>query len=91
MFPVWHTAIPIATELAEVFSLGRTVWMLLRQPSMDFDEIEHPNDLTTNWDDAEDIPIGWKEITDLCMATDPNERPDVMKVWEYWKLEVEKY
>lgn len=48
VFPIWNEECPLALELAEVFSLGRSMWMLLRQPSMDFDEIEHPNDLTTD-------------------------------------------
>lgn len=59
-FPIWNVECPLALELAEVFSLGRSMWMLLRQPATDFDEIEHPNDLVTDWDESEDIPESWK-------------------------------
>jgi hypothetical protein len=55
VFPVWVVELPPALELAEVFSLGRSIWMLLRQPNMDFEEIEYPNDLITNWDKTKDI------------------------------------
>jgi serine/threonine protein kinase len=85
VFPLWSADCPLALELAEVFSLGRSMWMLLRQPSMDFDEIEHPNDLVTDWDGAEDIPESWKRMVDRCMAGDPNERPDVMEVLHFWE------
>jgi len=54
--------------------------MLLRQPALDFDEIEHPNDLATDWDGSQDIPELWKGMVDSCMAEDPNERPDVTEV-----------
>lgn len=37
VFPVWNLAHPLALELAEVFSLGGSMWMLLRQPGMDFE------------------------------------------------------
>ncbi|KAI8174703.1 Serine/threonine-protein kinase Nek2 [Colletotrichum sp. SAR 10_66] len=59
VFPGWSAEHPLALELAEVFSLGRAMWMLLRQPDMDFDEIEHPSQLKTSWEGAEDIPTAW--------------------------------
>ena len=35
---------------AEVFSLGKSMWILLRQPKdMEFDDVEHPTDLFTDW------------------------------------------
>ncbi|KAK4242745.1 hypothetical protein C8A03DRAFT_28975 [Achaetomium macrosporum] len=91
VFPIWNAARPLALELAEVFSLGRSMWMLLRQPAMDFDEIEHPNELSTDWDGAEDIPELWKGMVDRCMADDPNERPDVMEMLRFWVKAWEDY
>ncbi|KAG7287234.1 hypothetical protein NEMBOFW57_006740 [Staphylotrichum longicolle] len=85
VFPIWNAECPLALELAEVFSLGRSMWMLLRQPTTDFDEIEHPNDLATDWDESEDIPESWKVMVDSCMAEDPNERPDVTEVVRFWE------
>ncbi|CAI0652908.1 unnamed protein product [Colletotrichum noveboracense] len=87
VFPGWSAEHPLALELAEVFSLGRAMWMLLRQPDMDFDEIEHPSQLKTSWEGAEDIPRAWMGMTDRCMAKDPNERPDVMEVLGFWQAE----
>ncbi|KAK4203555.1 hypothetical protein QBC40DRAFT_274512 [Triangularia verruculosa] len=34
VFPIWNAECPLALELAEVFSLGRSMWMLLRQPAI---------------------------------------------------------
>ncbi|KAI1291437.1 hypothetical protein F5Y03DRAFT_34024 [Xylaria venustula] len=87
VFPVWLAEHPFALELAEVFSLGRSMWMLLRQPDMDFDEVEHPNDLVTDWVDSNDIPKPWKQFVDRCMSLDPNKRPDVLEVAQFWDKE----
>ncbi|KAK3303329.1 uncharacterized protein B0T15DRAFT_504566 [Chaetomium strumarium] len=85
--PLWRAEYPLALELTEVFSLGRVHVdaPVLRQPAMDFDEIEHPNDLTPDWDGAEDIPESWRQMVDRCMADDPNERLDVMEVLRVWE------
>lgn len=87
VFPIWNAEHRWALELAEVFSLGRSMWMLLRQPNMDFEEIEHPVDLVTDWEGAEDIPTIWKQMVDRCMSRDPNERPSVMEVARFWENE----
>ncbi|OTA97005.1 hypothetical protein M434DRAFT_27349 [Hypoxylon sp. CO27-5] len=87
VFPLWNQTHPFALELAEVFSLGRTMWMLLREPDMDFDDIDHPNDLKTDWENSDDIPESWKDFVDRCMAMDPNNRPDMLEVSEFWEGE----
>ena len=87
VFPIWSTVCPWALELAEVFSLGRSMWMLLRQPVSDFEGIEHPNQLVTDWEKSEDIPITWKHIVDRCMSEDPNERPDLSELVGFWTKE----
>lgn len=45
VFPEWQKSCPKALELAEVFALGRTMWMLLSQTVDDFDEVKHPDDV----------------------------------------------
>ncbi|QYS96994.1 Protein kinase domain-containing protein [Trichoderma simmonsii] len=49
VFPEWQASCPRAVELAEVFALGRTMWMLLSQTANNFDEVEHPNDVQVTW------------------------------------------
>ncbi|WXC63364.1 hypothetical protein SNK03_009186 [Fusarium graminearum] len=84
VFPIWITEHPWALELAEVFSLGRTMWMLLRQPEADWEGIEHPDDITTDWDESDDIPFTWKQMVDRCMPRDANERPDLEELVGFW-------
>ena len=83
VFPIWSKSHPRALELAEVFSLGRSMWMVLRQPDMDFDDIEHSNDMIIDWDDAEDNPHRWRTNAMQCMPNDPNERPDLDQLMEH--------
>jgi serine/threonine protein kinase len=45
VYPIWIKQCPKAAELAEVFSLGRCMWMLLRQPDTDFEDIEDTLDI----------------------------------------------
>ncbi|KPM35003.1 hypothetical protein AK830_g11562 [Neonectria ditissima] len=87
VFPGWSSEHPWALELAEVFSLGRSMWMLLRQPKINFEDIKHPDDLITNWDESEDVPATWKEMVDQCMSRDPNERPDLSELVQFWSRE----
>ncbi|KAK3906660.1 hypothetical protein C8A05DRAFT_29518 [Staphylotrichum tortipilum] len=68
-----------------VFPLWNAECPLALEPAMDFDEIEHPNDLATDWDGTEDIPELWRGMVDRCMAEDPNERPDVVEVVRFWE------
>ncbi|KAI6755642.1 hypothetical protein HG531_004748 [Fusarium graminearum] len=84
VFPIWITEHPWALELAEVFSLGRTMWMLLRQPESDWEGIEHPDDITTDRDESDDIPFTWKQMVDRCMSRDANERPDLEELVGFW-------
>ena len=57
--------------------------MLLRQPvDMEFDGVEHPNDLFINWEGADDIPADWKAAADRCLAENPNQRPDLERLME---------
>ncbi|KAK0655570.1 hypothetical protein B0T16DRAFT_432809 [Cercophora newfieldiana] len=87
VFPIWSNEHPWALELAEVFSLGRSMWMLLRQPESDFEDIEHPDQLITDWDKSEDIPATWKQMVDRCMSRDPNKRPDLSELVGFWMNE----
>ncbi|KAK6342224.1 hypothetical protein TWF730_001702 [Orbilia blumenaviensis] len=84
VFSLWALEQPWALELAEVFSLGRTMWILLRQPDSDFEDIEHPDELVTDWGGSEDIPAAWKQTIDRFISRDPNKRPDFSELSEFW-------
>ncbi|KAI1635623.1 kinase-like domain-containing protein [Biscogniauxia mediterranea] len=88
VFPEWQASCPRALELAEVFALGRTMWMLLSQTADEFDEVEHPDDVRVTWDNENTIlPLRWIEMVEKCMERDPNGRPSLADLAEFWKTE----
>ncbi len=50
VFPSWKDFYPRALEAAEVFSLGRIMWMLLEQVTQS--EVEELNEVVIFWSDA---------------------------------------
>ena len=86
-FKQWHWNCPRACELAEVFSLGRSMWMLLRQVSeLDLVDVDSPLELQIDWQSCDNIPSGIKRMVESCMAKDPNERPNLQRPQVFWKL-----
>lgn len=85
VFPVWSKCCPKASELAEVFSLGRCMWMLLRQPDMNsFEDVLGTEDVVEDWDSSEDIPAHWKRVISNCLKNEPNERIGLRELLAFW-------
>ena len=84
VFPQWRNLYPRALEAAEVFSLGRTTWMLLNQITQS--QLEDKNEVSGSWDqDSEDIPEDWKAVINRCLHSDPNERIRLLELVDFWK------
>ena len=89
IYPIWKDECPEALEAAEVYSLGRTMWMLLEE----VDE-GHPEDeiVIAHWEKARDIPHGWKTIVSRCLEASPQARTtlsDLVSFWERAKNEMQ--
>ena len=85
VFPVWNKQCPKALELAEVFSLGRCMWMLLRQPDMDaFEDIARTEEVVEDWGSSDDIPAHWKQVVQDCLKHSPNERIGLRELLKFW-------
>jgi hypothetical protein len=86
VFPEWSRRWPRACEAAEVFSLGRTLWMLLQEVPQEEVEDLDPEEIIVGWsEDAADIPDHWKAVVMRCLERDPNERiglTDLVRFWE---------
>lgn len=83
VFPHWRDFYPQALEAAEVFSLGRTMWMLLEQVTQN--EVEELDKVVVSWSDmANDIPEGWKSVVSRCLHPDPNERIGLSELVDFW-------
>ncbi|CAK7225580.1 hypothetical protein SCUCBS95973_005914 [Sporothrix curviconia] len=89
VFPVWQATCPRATELAEVFALGRTMWMLLAETVGEFDDVEHPDDMIT-WPAGGAIAVSCIGMVTRCMEKDPNSRPSAVEVVKFWEDELGK-
>ncbi|KAL9127373.1 MAG: hypothetical protein Q9175_007746 [Cornicularia normoerica] len=84
VFPSWRDLYPRALNAAEVFSLGRTMWMLLEQVTQS--EVEERDEVVVSWSDlAKDIPEDWKGVVSRCLDHDPNERIGLLELVDFWE------
>lgn len=89
VFLEWSKTCPKALELAEVFSLGRSMWMLLDQTDMErFEDVESTDDVLVNWNSSHDIPDSWKGVVQRCLKVDPNERLGLRELVAFWDQEI---
>jgi hypothetical protein len=87
VFPEWSKRWPRACEAAEVFSLGRTMWMLLNQVPQEEVEDLDPHEIIISWDKCSDIPRHWIDIVMNCMEGDPNKRIGLGGLVHFWKAQ----
>ncbi|KAL8983335.1 MAG: hypothetical protein Q9205_002399 [Flavoplaca limonia] len=85
VFPSWKDTCPRALDAAEVFSLGRTMWMLLNGVAQS--ELEDSDEVVMSWNDAaEEVPNEWKGIVGRCLDPDPNARIGLRQLVDFWKV-----
>ena len=83
VFPIWRAHFPRALEAAEVYSVGRTMWMLLQQ--VEQGDNDDPA-VAMYWDDkAYDIPEEWKGIVGRCLEIDPQKRITLLELATFWE------
>lgn len=84
VFPYWRKFYPRALEAAEVFSLGRTMWMLLGQVPQS--RLEDADEVVVSWSEgAKDIPEDWQAIVSRCLDPDPNKRIGLLELVGFWE------
>lgn len=82
VFPKWRDQYPWALEAAEVYSVGRTMWMLLEQVEQgDSDE----SAVAVYWQSA-DIPESWRTAVGRCLETEPQKRMKLVEMMSFWKV-----
>lgn len=88
VFPEWNRRWPRACEAAEVYSLGRAMWMLLQEvPQDDIADLD-PKRIVASWnEDAADIPDTWKAAVMSCLEPDPNQRIVLTDIVQFWELQ----
>ena len=85
VFPYWREYYPRALMAAEVFSLGRTIWMLLEQVPQS--RLEGADEVVVSWsEDAMDVPEDWKAVVSRCLDPDPSKRIGLSGLVDFWKV-----
>ncbi|KAI9652829.1 MAG: hypothetical protein M1831_006354 [Alyxoria varia] len=84
VFPLWRDTCPRALEAAEIYTLGRTMWMMLEQVGQSTVEDAGGDVVVSAWT-AEDVPSDWTEVVDRCLELDPNERVRLEELVGFWE------
>lgn len=85
VFPSWKDTCPRALDAAEVFSRGRTMWMLLNRVPQS--GLEDCDEVVMSWNDAADeVPDDWEGVVGRCLDPDPNARIDLRQLLDFWKV-----
>jgi serine/threonine protein kinase len=86
VFPEWSRRWPRACEAAEVFSLGRTMRMLVQEvPQEDIEDLD-PEEIVVTWDeDTGCISDQWKAVVMRCLERDPNKRSGLTDFVRFWE------
>lgn len=89
VFPAWSVHCRKAVELAEVFSLGATMFLILEQVALE--QVPGVEDYSTAkmaWSsESSDIPQAWKDTVSACTRENPNERISMKEVLAFWNNE----
>ncbi|KAF2763492.1 hypothetical protein EJ05DRAFT_41201 [Pseudovirgaria hyperparasitica] len=88
VFPVWTRECPRAAELAEVFSLGRSMWMVLSEPTgATFEDISSSDEVVVDWQHGHghNLPAAWIAVVNTCVDSDPNKRPSLAYLERFWE------
>ncbi len=92
VFPAWNTECPRAVELAEVYSLGAAMFLILEEVGLE--HIPGVEDYATAqicWTEkAVDIPERWRDAVDKCVRQDSNERMGMQELLKFWEGEIQR-
>ncbi|KAL6887111.1 NADP-dependent oxidoreductase domain-containing protein [Trichoderma evansii] len=88
-FQLWQRECPRALEAAEVYSIGRSLWVIFEQrDDVWVHERGHPEAKAVVWTHASDsMPEIWKDFVSRCMSLDPNKRPTFEQGERFWGQE----
>ncbi|KAH8689718.1 kinase-like domain-containing protein [Phaeosphaeriaceae sp. PMI808] len=79
VFPSWSVQCRKAVELAEVYSLGATMFLICEQVALE----QMPG--------VEDYSTAKMDVVDSCTKEDPNERMGMSEVLDFWNEESSKF
>ncbi|KAL7916868.1 putative serine/threonine protein kinase, variant 1 [Trichoderma velutinum] len=89
VFQLWRLACRRALEAAEVYSVGRSLWVIFEQGEgvWTYDR-RQPEAKAVVWTErSESMPEVWKDFVSRCMSLDPNKRPTFEQGERFWGKE----
>lgn len=84
-YVAWKAEDPAAVEAAEVYMLGRTMWMALEQVA---ESVAAATKLTAWTNKSADIPIAWKQAVMRCLEFEPAQRSTLEDLVRFWRDQV---
>lgn len=96
VFPIWARECPRAVEMAEVYSLGCALWMLLAQINLeDYHNDGRAHVAMARWmieaSNTFGVPRRWKRAIRECVQKDPNKRMSMRQLMGFWELEMSRF
>ena len=83
VFPTWRNLWPEAVQAAEVFSLGRTMWMLLDEVDQGSPRADSVVAYWSLWSRA--IPAEWQAVVERCLEFNPEKRIKLSDLLSFWE------
>jgi serine/threonine protein kinase len=89
VFQLWQRECPRALEAAEVYSVGKSLWVIFEQRNDDWVyDRKHSEAPVVEWTRGSDgVPGAWKDFVARCMSVDPNKRPTFDQGERFWQQE----
>ncbi|KAK4062816.1 uncharacterized protein Triagg1_9686 [Trichoderma aggressivum f. europaeum] len=89
VFQLWQLECRRALEAAEVYSVGRSLWVIFEQSEDVWSYDRRPPEAKeVAWTQrSESVPKAWKDFVSRCLSPDPNERPKFEQGERFWRQE----
>lgn len=89
VYRLWQLECRRALEAAEVYSIGRSLWVIFEQSEdvWTYDRRQREANEIAWTQRSESVPEVWKDFVSRCTSLDPNKRPTFKQGERFWRQE----